>query len=74
MLVASVLCLALQSQVQYVSAKLSFNIFKGEVFIPDPMTVNADSILEIEMLKSSKYPTYSAGDCFRIEFDPIDEY
>jgi hypothetical protein len=38
------------------------------------MVVNADSILEIEMLKSSKYPTYSAGDCFQIEFDPIEDY
>lgn len=38
------------------------------------MTVNADSVLEIEGLTSSKFASYAAGDCFQIEFEPIEDY
>lgn len=44
------------------------------MFFPEPMDVNAESILEIYDLVSTKYDVYEAGDCMRIEFDSIEDY
>lgn len=74
MLVCSLLSLVLKSLDLFASAKLTFNRARSQKFYPEPSTVNAESILEIESLTSSKYDKYSAGDCFHIEFDTIDAY
>jgi hypothetical protein len=39
-----------------------------------PNDLNADSILEVTSLTSTDLAAYETGDCFIIEFNPIEAY